>query len=68
MKYEIKDLQKALALAKDITEVDLSFDPKDRLVIAFTDPIGEIPTEVTIYPIRNESPSKFAEVKTIKRL
>lgn len=68
MKYEIKDILKALALAKDITEVDLSFDPKERLIVAFTDPIGEIPTEVTIYPIRNDQPSKFAEVKTVKRL
>lgn len=68
MKYDIKELKKALDLAKHVSEVDVSFDPKERLIIAFTDPNGEIPHEVILYPMYNNQTSKFAEVKIIKRL
>lgn len=68
MKYDIKEINKALALAKNVTDIDINLDPKDRLIISFTEPMGEVPHEVIIYPLRNDVSSKFAEVKITKRL
>lgn len=68
MKYDKKELQKALDLAKNVSELDISFDPKERLIISFTEPEGEIPHTVMLYPMRNEEASKFAEVIITKRL
>ena len=67
MIFDIKELHKALALAKT-SNVNIKFDPKERLIIEFTDPIGEIPHEITLYPLHNDQATKFAEIKITKRL
>lgn len=67
-KYCVEDLQKALVLAKNSTEVSITIDPKDRLIVLFTDIIDEMPNEITIYPSYDGNATKFAEIKITKRL
>lgn len=68
MKYDLKELNRALERCKGLTCVDLSLDPKERLLLNFVDPHGEIQTEIILYPMKDETSSKFAEIKTVKRL
>lgn len=67
-KYCVDDIQKALTLAKNCGEINLTIDPKERLVITFTDIIDEMPNEVTIYTSYDGIATKFAEIKITKRL
>jgi hypothetical protein len=67
-KYCVADLQKALTLAKNSGEISVTIDPKERLIILFTDIIDEMPNEITIYPSYDGNATKFAEIKITKKL
>lgn len=49
MKYNVKDLQRALEKVGGNAEVDISLDPRDRLILTFTDTMGGDKVEITIF-------------------
>lgn len=68
MKFDLRDLKKALAKIEKcgtIGEVELEFDPHQRLLIKYSEPSGEQRCVITIFQANTQ---KMAEITTTTRL
>lgn len=68
MRYDVKELAKVIGMLKGLEDVEIAVDPHNRMIFSFTDPMGEIKTEVTLFQILKDGKSLNAEIKTTKKL
>lgn len=68
MKYDVKELAKVIDMLKGLEDVEMTIDSHNRLSAHFSDQMGEVKTEVILYPVMKEGKSLNAEIKTTKKL
>ena len=68
MKFDVKEIKKAITKLESLgggTEMDIKFDVHERLIIAFSEPLGGDNVVITIFPSQSE---KMATITITQRL